>query len=153
MLDLAKLTAAPIPIEVGGKQYNLAPLTLGHLGQLEQWAREQILADLPKKLNAIGKAKLDKAEAERLRAQAVKETDIASRDPLEVARMMDTCAGQRQAFALALRACQPIDDKDLDAICSVSGLTQIREWVRKTYETEEAKSNPQTAQTETTPNA
>lgn len=151
MLDLAKLTAAPIPIEVGGKKYNLAPLTLGQLGQLELWAREQILADLPKKLNAIGKAKLDKGEAEKLRAQAVKESDIASRDPLEIARMIDSCAGQRQAFALALRACQSVEDKEIDAICSVTGLTQIRDWVRKTCETEPA--NPQTAQAEKTPSA
>ena len=155
MLDLAKLSAVPIEVKVGERVYRLAPLTLRHLGQLEDWARNRILADLPAKLKAIGNAKLDKAEAEKLRAQIVRDTDLASRDPLEQSRMMDSCAGQREAFAIALRACQPMEDKEIDSICTVAGLMQIRDWVQKTYPGQEKAdgANPPPAQAAPTPSA
>lgn len=154
MLDLAKLAATPIPIQVGGKEYRLAPLTLAQLGELEQWAREAIYGDLPARLRLVDKAKLAPEEARRLREQTVAALDKASRDPLEIARMMDSCAGQRRAFALALRACQEVDDKTIDSICTVSGLMQIREWVAKTYQTgEEAKAGNPPAGPATSPSA
>jgi len=157
VLDLAKLTAAPIEVKVGDKAYRLAPLTLGQLGQLEQWAREQILADLPAKIRAVSKSKLDKAEAEKLRAQMVRDTDVASRDPLEQARAQDSCAGMKYAFGLALRACQPVSDEELEQICSMSGLAQLRDWMGKAYgiepKTEDKTGNPPQAQATPAPNA
>jgi len=129
VLDLSRLAATPLEIEAGGKKYRLAPLTLGQLGEIEAWARREIFGDLPSKLKALDKARLDPAEASRLRGQLLADLDRASRDPLEIARMMDSVAGQRQAFALAARACQTVTDAELEGICSLAGMAQVRAWV------------------------
>jgi hypothetical protein len=142
VLDLAKLAATPLEIKVGDKAFRLAPLTLGQLGEIEAWARREIFADLPVKLRAIGSAKLDKAEGEKLRADLVRESDRASRDPLEIARMMDSVAGQRLAFKLAANACQPVDDAELESICSLAGMSQVRKWVEGCLSTGEPANPP-----------
>lgn len=50
MSDLFRMMGAPVDVEVNGKTWQFSPLTMGDLGKLDEWAEQQIFADLKKRI-------------------------------------------------------------------------------------------------------
>jgi len=51
---LREVTAAPVTIRIGDREWKLAPLTVGDLGELEQWCVDQPVNRLMDKLAGVG---------------------------------------------------------------------------------------------------
>jgi hypothetical protein len=68
---LAKLTAAPLTIELDGERFELAPLTLRQWAQLKRFAQERAAEELCRGEAILSKAGASKDFLDRFRARAI----------------------------------------------------------------------------------
>jgi hypothetical protein len=125
--SLPRLAGVPSCIEVDGKKYRVAPLGIGELAELEQWAQEEAairpFRRLRAKLEELGETAISGEARDALVAAADKE----ARDPEGPDRISDSFEGVRRSMAMMLRSCQPeITDQEIDRILTLRGIRAIR---------------------------
>lgn len=106
MATLRDVTAPPVTMEFGGRQWKLAPLTIGDLGELEQWCIDQPVNRLMKRLNDIG-ANLPTEAKVKLLSEAIhlaSTQTLADEGPVREASSNE---GRIQELWLSIRRADP----------------------------------------------
>lgn len=109
MSSLSSLTAQPRKLRVGEKTYDLFPLTLEELGQLQGWVDSQFPDPIQVVADAIGKGNYTVAQQQYLMKQAL---ELASRPKSligtpEADRLLQSTEGTKRLLLLSIRKGRP----------------------------------------------
>jgi len=137
VVSLQNMAATPVSLEVAGKVYKLAPLTLSQYAELEKWAKLAPFRDLRARLDAVG----DSIPPE-IRADWAKEAATASKDRGAIAQAMNSLEGLQFVFRQCLRAGTPgVTDAEIDSVLSIQGLQALEKVVNELTESGVAKKS------------
>lgn|SRR5574343_18998 len=119
MNDLASLTAQPMPLRVGGKEYKVYPLTFSDLGALQAWVDAQFPSpfELANKAIAAGNYNV---EQQKFLLKSALELAAKSRRLIgtpEADELLMSSEGYKQVLVLAIRKGDPgFSDKDAEEL-------------------------------------
>ena len=101
--ELEHWAAVPVELEMRGRVYRLAPLTVAQYAELVAWARRLPYAELEADLAAIENPELRKLA----QVELIREAARASRDPLRIAMALGSPECCKRAARVALKANHP----------------------------------------------
>lgn len=124
--SLQRALGTPMELEVNGKKYQLSPLPLGKLAELDSWARREPFRELREKLLALG----DIGVSEAAKTALIMEAQKASDDPVQIALHLTSVPGIVKTVGLSLKVKHPgLKDAELDEIIKGIGLKEIEAMV------------------------
>lgn len=135
-----KLVALPLEVEISGTRYKLAPLGLGQIREIEQWARRAPFEELDAKLAAVK----DKAARNLLTPKLVEQAMAASENPASIAVYMDSVECMERQFRLSLQTHHPgLTEENMATLAAAIGPRQLQQIVDQLVEMGSPPGNPQ----------
>lgn len=127
--DLATMARAPVEVEAKGKTYKLTPIGLKQLGELQQWAKEQIQANGMAQINQIWQQRKVPDEAkQKLTEQLMDRIEAKCNDANAIGALLSSPEGALRALLVAFRAHHPdMKQEEMDAIVDEYGLQRLNQ--------------------------
>ncbi|MFG0247841.1 MAG: hypothetical protein ACF8OB_03055 [Phycisphaeraceae bacterium JB051] len=128
MSDLSAVTAAPIEIQLGSDTFKMRPLTIGDLGEFENWVRQKVIS------NAMYASRgLDPAEKRELTGQAINAASRITYDSDEAMGMMQSIEGASHLVYLSLRHDHPAITREqvVNKLSNIKQFTEVAENLMK----------------------
>lgn len=125
MSSLGDLTAAPITVDLEGQVYRLAPLTLGDLGEFQQWVEMSPYREIAAVMAAIGD---DPTSRQFLLERALEESrKLRASMDAEIGKWFATPSGIAHLLWLSLRVHQPhLSATDVGRLVSWGNMDAIK---------------------------